>query len=73
MYENELGAVAPGEEIAEAMHVMAVHEMHAANDEDKCTSCGVNPVWVGTMCQQCAEQPNRPVPPAPPRRKPKGR
>ena len=49
------------EETAEAMHVLAVHDMAAENDEDKCTKCGVNPVWIGTMCQQCAES-SRPKP-----------
>lgn len=62
MHESEHGLALPDEEIAEAMHVMAVHEMHAANDEDKCTSCGMRPVWIGTMCRQCAEAGGRPKP-----------
>lgn len=30
--------------------------------EDKCTVCGVNPVYIGTMCYSCWEKRARPKP-----------
>ncbi len=55
------GLVTADPETEDALHTLAVHDMRAENDEDMCTSCGVRPTWIGTMCQQCAEA-SRPKP-----------